>query len=265
MLRAYEWRPEGDPRAVVCLVHGLGEHAGRYAHVAALLSGAGYAVLAFDQRGHGRTPGPRGHWPSLSAGLADIDTLLDEARRRHGRAPRILYGHSMGGGLVLTHMLRRRPDVAGVVATSPSLRPGRPVSRITTAFGTVMCRLWPSFRMANGLDRSGLSRDPEVVRRYAADPLVHDRISVRMGLDLLESGEWALAHASQASLPLLLVHGTADRITSIDATREFAARVARGCTLREWPGLYHETHNETEWRDVMGFTLAWMEERIRGE
>jgi alpha-beta hydrolase superfamily lysophospholipase len=260
-LHAQEWRPDGGARAVVCLVHGLGEHVGRYVHVAQVLSEAGYALLGFDLRGHGRTPGPRGHAPSYDAMLGDIGVLLERAAERFPGAPRFLYGHSMGGSLVLNYALRRQPDVAGVVATSPALQPQEAVSRLKLAFGRLMCRLWPSFRLSNGLDCTGLSRDPEVVRRYRADPLVHDRISVRLGLDVLETGRWAIAHAGEFRLPLLLVHGTADGLAAIDGTRQFAAKVRGDCTLQAWPGLFHETHNEPEWREVLGYTIGWMEER----
>jgi alpha-beta hydrolase superfamily lysophospholipase len=261
-LHAQEWRPEATSRAVVCLVHGLGEHAGRYAHVAQVLAEAGCALLAFDLRGHGRTPGPRGHAPSYDVIMGDIGVLLDQAKQRFPGAARFLYGHSMGGSLVLNYGLRRWPSVAGVVATSPGLQPTQPIPRATLAFGRVMGRVWPSFRMSNGLDCTGLSRDADVVRCYRKDPLVHDRISARLGLDLLETGAWAIAHAGEFRLPLLLAHGTADSLTAIEDTRQFAAKVLGDCTLREWPGLYHETHNEPEWREVLAFTIAWMGERV---
>ena len=116
------WEPAGEPRAVVCLVHGLGEHSGRYAHVAAALNDAGYAVLACDKRGHGRSGGKRGHTPSYEALMTDIDLLLAQAEQRFPGKPRFLYGHSLGGNEVLNYALRRKPDLAGVVATSPGLR-----------------------------------------------------------------------------------------------------------------------------------------------
>ena len=120
-----------------------------------------------------------------------------------------------------------------------------------------MNRLWPAFTMPNGLEQAAVSRDPTVVTAYQADPLVHDRLSARLGMSLLESGEWAIAHAAEFPVPLLLMHGTADRLTSVAASQEFAAR-APHCTLKLWEGLYHETHNEPEKAEVIGFVVSWL-------
>lgn len=254
-----EWRPEGETRAVVCLVHGLGEHAGRYAHVAQALCDAGYALLAFDLRGHGQTPGRRGHAPSWETALDDIARLLDEGAQRFPGLPRFLYGHSLGGTLVLAYALRRKPQVAGVIATGPVLKLPQPVPPAKLALGRFMYRVLPSFQLANGLDRAGLSRDPEVVRRYNEDPLVHDRVSARLAADMLDSGEWDIAHAAEFALPLLLMHGTADRITWAEGSRQFAAKLKGDCTFRLWQGLYHEIHNEPEQKEVLGFMIHWLQ------
>ncbi len=252
------WEPAGEPRAVACLVHGLGEHCGRYQHVAAALNGAGYAVLACDQRGHGRSGGKRGVIPSYEALMADIDLLLAQAEQRFPGKPRFLYGHSLGGNEVINYALRHRPDIAGVVSTSPGLRTAFKPPALQLAAGRLMNRLWPAFTMSNGLELAAISRDPAVVTAYQADPLVHDRLSARLGVSLLESGEWAIANAGQFPVPLLLMHGTADRLTSHEASQAFAAR-APNCTLKLWEGLYHETHNEPEKKEVVGFIVTWLD------
>lgn len=202
------WQPETPLKAVGCLVHGLGEHSGRYAHVAAALNAAGYVLFGFDLRGHGKSDGPRGDTPSYDTLLDDIGRLLDEAAARYPGLPRFLYGQSLGGNLVLNYALRRKPAIAGVVAASPWLRlsSAPPAARMT--LGRVMNRLLPAFVQSSRLDPTGLSRDPEVVRAYKVDPLVHDRLSARLGLAAIEAGEWALAHAAEFPLPLLLTHGT---------------------------------------------------------
>jgi len=251
------WEPTGEPRAVVCLVHGLGEHCGRYAHVAAALNDAGYAVLACDQRGHGRSGGKRGFTPSYEALMNDIGLLLGQAEQRFPGKPRFLYGHSLGGNEVINYALRRRPDLAGVVSASPGLRTAFKPPALQLATGRLMNRLWPAFTMSNGLELAALSRDPAVIAAYQADPLVHDRLSARLGMGLLESGEWAIAHAAEFPLPLLLMHGTADRLTSHQASQQFAAK-APTCTLKLWEGLYHETHNEPEKGEVIGFVVGWL-------
>jgi alpha-beta hydrolase superfamily lysophospholipase len=119
----------------------------------------------------------------------------------------------------------------------------------------------PDMQMANGLALDGLARDPEVIRAYTSDPLVHNKISVRLALDMLQAGEWALAHAAEFPLPLLLVHGSADKLTSAAASQEFAARVRGDCTLKLWDGFYHETHNEPEKGKVLGFMVDWLQKR----
>jgi alpha-beta hydrolase superfamily lysophospholipase len=239
-------------------VHGLGDHSGRYGHVAQHLCEAGFALLALDLRGHGRSEGQRGHSPRFEALLDDIDCLLDEAATRWPGRPVCLYGHSLGGSLVLNYVLRRRPALAGVVATSPGLRPGFQPPAWKVGFGRIMYVAWPSLSLSNELDIEGLSRDPEVVRAYREDTWVHDRLSVRLGIDILETGEWALAHAAELHLPLLLMHGDADRLTSASASREFAARAGEGCTLKIWSGGYHELHNEPERAEVLTYLSDWL-------
>jgi alpha-beta hydrolase superfamily lysophospholipase len=256
------WEPEASLRAVVCLVHGLGEHTGRYAHVAAALNEAGYAVLGFDLRGHGKSEGLRGHTPSYDTLMDDIGRLLDEAATRYPRQPRFLYGHSLGGNLVLNFALRRKPRLAGVVSTSPAIRVPKPLPATQLTVVKVMNTLKPDMQIPNGLPLDGLARDPAVARAYMSDPLVHDKISVRLASEMFQAGEWALAHAAEFPLPLLLVHGSADELTSAAATQEFAGKVRGDCTLKIWDGFYHETHNEPEKAEVLAFMLAWMGSKV---
>ena len=256
------WEPEASLRAIVCLVHGLGEHTGRYAHVAAALNEAGYAVLGFDLRGHGKSEGLRGHTPSYDALMDDIGRLLDEAAQRYPGKSQFIYGHSLGGNLALNYALRRKPPLAGVVSTSPAIRVGKPLPATQLTLAKVMNKLRPTMQMPNGLALDNLARDPEVIRAYKSDPLVHNKISVRLAVEMLQAGEWALAHAAEFPLPLLLVHGSADELTSAAATQEFAGKVRGDCTLKIWDGFYHETHNEPEKAEVLAFMVAWIESHM---
>jgi acylglycerol lipase len=264
-LYAQGWQPATEPKGVVCLVHGLGEHSGRYAHLAAFLSQAGYALLAFDLRGHGKSQGPRGHTPSCEALLDDIAHFLEEAVKRYPDRPRFLYGHSLGGTLVIEYALRRRPQLGGVIATGAVFRTTfePPAWKITLA--KILYSLRPTLSLSNELDRQALSRDPEVVRAYNEDPLVHDRLSARLGMDMLQSGLWCLEHAAEFPLPLLLMHGSTDRITSPQASREFAAQASHHCTLKIWDGFYHEIHNEPEQGQVFEYLLEWLNSELRNE
>ena len=261
-LFAQAWRPDGECRAVVCLVHGLGEHTGRYGHVAAALNQAGYALLGFDLRGHGHSEGQRGHTPTFDHMLDDVTHLLEEASQRFPDCLRFLYGHSLGGTLVLNHALRGRPQVAGVIATGPLLRTAFTPPAWKTTLGRLLYGVWPRLSLSNGLDTTGLSRDAAVVSAYANDPLVHDRVSARLGMDMLDAGEWTLAHATEFFLPLLLMSGGADPITSAEATRQFAAGVTGDCTLKIWDGLFHEIHNEPEQQQVFDVLIEWLGEHV---
>ena len=207
LLFSQSWQPEGRTRAVICLVHGIGEYSGRYVHVADRLTQAGYAIFTFDLRGHGKSEGLRGHTPSYEALMQDISSLLETANKQFPQLPVFLCGHSLGGNLVLNYVLRRQPHLKGVIATAPWLRLAfePPASKI--ALGKMTDCIWPSFSQKSGLDTKALSRDLEVVHSYKNDPLVHDRISARMFISAYQAGQWALEHASKFSLPLLLMQG----------------------------------------------------------
>jgi alpha-beta hydrolase superfamily lysophospholipase len=256
------WEPEGEVKAVVSLVHGLGEHSGRYLHVAEALCRPGFALLAVDLRGHGKSQGKRGDSPSYTVLMDDIGRQLEETSRRYSGSPCFLYGHSLGGNLVINYALRRKPELAGVIATSPALRTSFAPPGWKLNLGKILYNLWPSALMANGLDRQALCHDPQVVQAYEADPLVHDRLSARLGLDILLSGEWAMTHAGEWTLPLLLMHGEQDGVTSSGASRAFAESAGNPCALKVWPGLYHETHNEPEKGAVLAYMIMWLEETL---
>jgi alpha-beta hydrolase superfamily lysophospholipase len=256
------WQPESGLSAVVCLVHGLGEHSGRYAGLAADLCKAGVALMSFDLRGHGRSAGLRGHAPSLDALMDDIDMLLEHAQRRFLTVPHFLYGHSLGGLLVLNYALRRSPEVAGVIASAPPLRLAFDPPAARVFLGRIMDRFRPQFQQPTGLDTRALCHDPQVIREYVQDPLVHDRISARLYLSMLDAGEWALAHAAEFKMPLLIFHGGADRLTSTRATREFAGQVKGDCTHCEWEGFYHEPHNEPQRAEVVARVVGWIKARL---
>jgi acylglycerol lipase len=257
-LYAQGWQPQTQPKGVICLVHGLGEHGGRYAHLAAFLNQAGYGLLTFDLRGHGKSEGPRGHTPSCEALLDDISQLLEQAAARYPDRPRFLYGHSLGGTLVIEYALRRRPQLAGVIATGPLLRTAFEPPAWKLILAKILYGLWPTLSLSNELDRQALSRDPDVVWAYNEDPLVHDRLSPRLAMDMFQSGLWALEHAAEFPLPLLLMHGGADRVCSAQASREFAAQAGERCSLKIWDGFYHEIHNEPEQRQVFEYLLEWL-------
>lgn len=258
-LFAQEWHAVSAPKAVVVLIHGLGEHCNRYNHVAAAFNASNINVLALDLRGHGKSPGTRGHIPGYTVAAEDIDLLISEAVRRYPAAPVFLYGHSLGGALVLYYMLTHKSQLKGVIATSPGLVPANPPTGGTLLFAKVASKLAPSLVIDNSLDRTGLARDPQVEKIYSADPLVHGKISAKLGFDLIQNGQYILQHASEISLPLLLMVGSADRLVNPAAVSQLASLAPKNkITYKEWDGYYHELHNEPEKQEVIQFMLDWM-------
>ncbi|OQY34723.1 MAG: lysophospholipase [Anaerolineaceae bacterium 4572_5.1] len=258
-LYAFSWTPEKAPKALICLVHGHGEHIERYAHVAAAMNEAGYALMGFDHRGHGQSEGARGHTPSYDALLDDISAFLTQAEERYPNLPRFLYGHSMGGNLVLNYALRRKPTLKGVIATGPWIKLAFEPPAIQVFLGKTMNKIYPAFIQASGLETAAISRDPNEVSAYENDPLVHDKISARLFVGMYEAGLWSLEHAAEFPLPLLLMHGSADRLTSAEASRQFAEAAGDAVTLKVWDGWYHEIHNEPEKAEVFKTTIEWLD------
>ena len=256
------WVPDGEPRGVICIVHGLGEHSGRYEHVAEFFNSAGFGVTAFDVRGHGKSGGPRGHTPAFESFMDDIAAFMQESARQFPELPLFLYGHSFGGLLVLNYALRRKPEIQGVIASAPGLKSPVTEQKLKIFLAKVLGTLMPELAMASGLNAEHISRDPEVVQKYVNDPLVHDRTSLAMAKHSIEAITWALENAMKFDLPLLIMHGDGDLITYPEGSQEFIAQVPANKTLKIWPGLYHEIHNEPEKEAVLAFALDWVNQQL---
>ncbi|MFC5405898.1 alpha/beta hydrolase [Cohnella soli] len=262
---ACEWLPENatDVPAVIGLVHGMGEHMGRYAHVAEMLTAAGYAVLGFDQRGHGHTVGKRGHVPHYEALLEGVDKLLAEARSRYPDVPVFLYGHSMGGNVTLNYLLRRKPDIAGAVVSGPWLKLAFKPPSLQAVIGKVIEKVYPSYSNNRPINAANLTTDPIMVERYVTDKLGHGHITARFFFGVQAAGLWALDHANELSVPILLMHGGDDKVTSLPASKRFAEAAPPALvTWREWPSYKHELHNEIGREDVFEVVRDWLARRL---
>ncbi len=259
---AQSWQAE-SPKAVVCLVHGHGEHSSRYEHLATFFNQQGISVMAYDHFGHGKSEGKRGHVSSYEAVLDTIDELLAEASKRFSKLPQFLYGHSMGGNFVSNYVLKRKPDIKGVILSAPWFELAFTPSKADVFLAKIMKRIYPSFTQSSKLDATGISRDPAEVEKYTSDPLVHDKISPVLFLGCHEAGAWALEHASEWVYPLLHLHGTADRIISHEASQRFARQAGGGdISWKSWEALFHELHNEPEKEEVMQVIVDWVLERV---
>ena len=259
--------PAGPPRGVVLLVHGLGEHLGRYGRVAARLAGQGWVVLGLDQRGHGRSPGPRGAIPQADSLLADLGAVLRQVRADHS-GPLLLLGHSLGGLVAARFVaegLAPQPaawwqPVDGLVLSSPALDPG--MNLFQKALLALAAPLAPDVALGNGLKPAWICRDPAVVRAYVADPLVHDRITPRLVRFIVDAGRQVLQAAPGWRLPTLLLYAGADRCVAPAGSAAFAAAAPPAVLQqRRYDGLAHEIFNEPEQDEVLADLGDWLRAR----
>lgn len=252
-----------EAQAVVLLVHGIGEHSGRYAYPAAHLLLHRIAVLTYDHRGHGQSEGLRVHVDAFDEYLNDLALALAWARDEAGHLPLFLMGHSLGGLIVARYVVDRRPEgLAGVVLSSPALQIPADLSPLLQRIAGTVSRLVPRLRTTR-LDLAHLSRDPAVARAYAGDPLTDKGgIRARIGHEILEATRHVRAHPEAFTLPLLLFHGTADRITDPEGSRWLYAHApAADKTLTLYDGFFHETMNEPERDRVLGDLTDWIAAR----
>lgn len=256
-LFAQSWIVE-NPKAVLGIVHGMGEHSSRYTHVAEAMNVSEISVVAYDHRGHGKSTGQRGHTPSMGHMLDGVDQLLEEMARVAPSAPKFLIGHSMGGNVVLNHALIRKPKVNGVIASGPYLKLAFQPPAFQVKLAKLVKGLLPSLGQPTNLDATAISRDKAVVDTYLKDPLVHGRITPAFFVEMDDAGRWALDNADRMELPLLIYHGSADRLTSHEASKEFAFKVKGDVTWHSWEDFYHECHNDPGKEDVFKLIADWM-------
>lgn len=242
--------PCENPSYVVCLIHGIGEHAGRFSRVAEYFHQAGIATVSMDLRGHGRSKGTRGHCAPRQEVLADIDALIEYAQEFYPGVPVVMYGHSMGGNITLDYRARGgHNDVpVGYVISAPWLRLVRPVSGALYVLVSVLAKIAPRMTIASACEEADLG-NVDYVRPYKTDPLVHGKISMLCAYQgftigtALENGTHP-DNGRAAKTPCLLMHGTADKICDVRGSQNFAARQDPAYfTYVEWPGYKHEIHN----------------------
>jgi acylglycerol lipase len=257
------WRPETGPKAAVAIVHGLAEHSSRYAHVAEHLARGGYAVDTFDLRGHGRSEGRRAFIRSFDEFLADLDLFLARVRSRHRRTPVFLLGHSMGGGITPLFVITRKPDISGLILSAGALKISDDISPLLIRMSGIVGRILPKLPTIK-LDSSAISRDPEVVKHYDNDPLNYrGGTPARTGAEIVRATRRIQAQMEAITLPLLILHGTADRLTDIEGSKQLYARAASSDkTLKLYDGLYHEILNEPEKARVLEDIVQWLDAHL---
>lgn len=254
------WLPDDEPKAILQIAHGLGEHSGRYQNAVDYFVPKGFGIFAVDMRGHGLSGGKRGHIPNYETIMDDVEISLARIRDEHPASKIFIYGHSLGGNLALHYALRRPAELSGVIATGPWLKLPQEPPALMVLF-KILSVITPSLTLNNQLDPSGLSRDPAVAEAYVDDPLVHDRISARLFAEAAKAAAWTLEHAAELTLPAILLHGSEDRLTSSDGTQLFHERVENS-VFHLYEGLYHEVHNEPEKATVFKDIKSWLDGQL---
>lgn len=251
-------------KAVVVLIHGMGEHAKRYEDfVIPHFTKNSIGVLSYDQFGHGKSEGKKGHNPGFEAVLDSVQEMLIKAKQVFGDKPIFLYGHSMGGNVVINYALRRKNSLKGLIATSPFLRLAFEPPAWKMTLGKILQKITPAITMSNELEITDLSRDKNEVEKYKNDPLIHDQISSNYSIKFMETGEWAIANANQLKKPMLLLHGTGDKITSYKASEIFAKNANEQVELKLYEGAYHELHNDIIKNEVVNEMTTWIDRKIK--
>lgn len=264
-LALYDWPlPPGQPaRARVLVVHGLGEHAGRYAALATQLNAWGFEVRAYDQRGHGHSSGLRGALPHPHALLDDLAQVVDHTRANSAPCPMVLLGHSLGGLVTARFVSLGLRPVDGLVLSSPALDAG--MSAFQKWLLAWLPKVAPQLRVGNGLKPRYLSHDPAVAKAYQRDPLVHDRVGVAMARFLAEDGEATISAAPAWAVPTLLMYPGDDRLVNPEGSRRFATAAPPSVVTTEpFEAMYHELFHETERALVLARLRRWLDVRFSG-
>ena len=243
---------------VILLIHGLGEHSGRYLNLIQDFNDKNISVFTMDIRGHGKSEGKRGHSPFYDQLMSDIQYFIQHVGNVISNQKYFLYGHSMGGNLVINYSLKKDEKINGIIATSPSIKPIIKLSKIKLFMAKLFQKVMPSLTLNNGLDINGISRNLQVVENYMNDPLVHDQVSVQLGIDIINSGIYALENSQDIEVPMLIFHGKKDHLTSYNSSKELVENSKSNIKFIGFKDAYHEIHNEPEKEKLLMNIFDWI-------
>ncbi len=257
------WLPEGEPKAVLLIVHGLAEHSGRYVNVVNHFVPLGYAVYGVDHVGHGKSSGTRMYVERFEDFMDTLKTYFDMITRWQPDKPVFLMGHSMGGLIGAIYLLDHQKELAGAVLSGPAVKVPGDVSPVVIFVGKVISALMPKVGMI-GLEAEGVSRDPAVVDAYINDPLVcRGKTTARLSAELVKAIRRVTAEAANIRLPILILQGSADRLVDPKGAQMLYDAVSSvDKTIKIYDGLYHEVYNEPEHDQVLGEVEAWLETHL---
>lgn len=260
---AQMWSNNNKPKAIISLIHGIGEHSSRYEDWAKYFVSNDFFVLTFDYRGHGKSEGKRGHIPNYEASMKDIDLIIDKSNEMFPDIPKFLYGHSLGGNFVINYLISRKNiNIYGAIVTSPWLKLAFNPPKTQLKLAKLLKNIFPSYTQSSGLKVEHISRDSNVVEKYKTDSLVHKKISIQLFIDAYQKGLFAYQNATKVDKPILLLHGNSDNITSHKASYEFSRKNIKKITFKLWEGCYHELHNEINKVEVADFIITWVNQQL---
>lgn len=263
LLHSRSWHARGEARAIFVVGHGFGEHIGRYDHLARFLNSQGVSVHGFDYRGHGRSPGQRGHIYSWVEYREDLRAFLDRIFSLESGKPVFLYGHSMGSLVVLDYVIEYPDELKGLIVSGSALLPAGVASPFKVALARMLSRVKPDFKLDLALDPESLSRDTAVVRAYRKDPFVHGYGSARWGTEALKAIERIKSRIAETELPVLFIHGGSDRLNLPEGSTWLYEHVSSSDkTIQIYPNSYHEPHNDLDREEVFRDLVAWIEKEI---
>ncbi|MDJ0676747.1 MAG: alpha/beta hydrolase [Calothrix sp. MO_167.B42] len=255
------WHPQGQNRAILVIVHGLGGHSGLYGNIVNHLVPQNYAIYSFDLRGHGRSPGQRGYINSWSEFRQDLQAFFQFITTQQEKHPYFLLGHSLGGVIILDFILncpQAAKQLQGAIALAPSVgKVG--ISPFKLFLGKVLSRIWPSFSLNTGMNPNTASRDEKVLAAYAQDPLRHTRGTARLATEFMTIVAEIQSRVENFCVPLLIMQGGADKVTLPESSLAFFNKITfRDKTFREYPGTYHEIQNDINYPEVLADMEQWL-------
>lgn len=258
-----KWSPEAEPKAVILLIHGYAEHSGRYQYFAGHCLNKGYAVYAMDHWGHGQSDGMPGFVPGFSVFHDGVDQLLARAKQDFPDLPVMLVGHSMGGLISATYLLEKQDKFAACVLSGPAVKAAEEPSAFLKIISGFLSRFFPKLGVLE-LDPNGVSRDPQVVADYLADPLVYNgKMGARLAAEMLGNMTRIQQDAGQISLPLLMLHGGKDSLAAAEGSSFLDAHVSSTTKmLKIYPELFHEIFNEPEKDEVLNDMTDWLDKQL---
>ena len=258
-LQIQQWNKSNNIKANILIIHGLGEHQGRYNHVADYYTNHKFGVYSYDQRGHGKSEGKRGHSPGIEFSLNDLERVIKTLPSK----PLFIYGHSFGGNILTNFLLRKKPkNINGAILSAPWFKLVKQLNPLEKFLIRILNNIAPSLTQNNRLNENDLSHDESICKTYINDPLRTGKVSIRLFHDFFKSGIWAIENATNLSTKTLLIHGSKDLIVDKNGTLEFAKNAGKICDYKIFSNTKHEPHNDFTKEEVLSFTLNWLQNNL---